>query len=497
MIAEAALVLAATRLGLSVARHISVERRLARWARRHPVRSHDQDTVAGVVRAVRGVGRRLPGMTCLVQALAAQAMLARRGVPARVHIGVRAAGMPAARLDAHAWLAASDGRVLIGDVPELDAYQPLESATDRVTRQLAALVRGERVAWAALDVEPEALVDFCEREDLSGLVHRAIARSLAVDWPPAVVDRLARRARLDAALELARGHEIRRVLDALALADVRAVIFKGTALAYSRYAHPALRPRSDTDLLISREQLDAARTALAALGYAAAETSGGDVLFRQLELHRRDQHGVVHAFDVHWQISNQERFARMFDDDELWRRAEPVGALGSHARAAGAADALLISCLHPVMHHRDDDRLIWNYDTHVIASAMDASQWSSFVELAKAKAVAAVCVHGLRLARARFGTAVPASASAGLEDAARGPEPSAEYLMPDRSWRDDVAANLRAMPDWRARVRLLREMALPSPAYMRRAYSLDRSTLGWILLPALYAHRGLKAVGRK
>ncbi|HKV99615.1 MAG TPA: lasso peptide biosynthesis B2 protein [Vicinamibacterales bacterium] len=497
MIGEAALVLAATRLGLSVARHVSVERRLARWAHCHPVPQRDQDTVARVVRVVRGISRRLPGMTCLVQALAAQAMLARRGVRARVHIGVRPGSALAVRLDAHAWLTASDGRVLIGDVPDLDSYQPLESASARITRQLAALVRGERVAWAALDTEPDALVAFCEREDMTGLVHRAIARGPAADWPAACVDRLARRARLDAALELARGQEIRRVLDALGRAGVRALIFKGTALAYSRYAHPVLRPRSDTDLLISREQLDAARIALTALGYAAAETSGGDVLFRQLELHRADQHGVVHAFDVHWRISNQERFARMFDDDELWQRAEPVEALGPHARAAGAADALLISCVHPVMHHRNDDRLIWNYDTHVIASAMDASQWSSFVELAKAKAVAAVCVHGLELARAQFGTVVPASASAALENAARELEPAAAYLMPGRSWRDDVAANFRAMPDWRARLRLLREMALPSPTYMRRAYSLDRSTLGWILLPALYAHRGLKAAGRK
>ncbi len=497
MIVEAALVLAATRLGLSVAGHVSVDRRLSRWAHRHPVQEDAPDAVARVVWAVQGIGRRLPGMTCLVQALAANTMLSRRGVRARVRIGVRPTTRRAAPLDAHAWLESTDGRVLIGDLAGLADYQPLEPATTRVTRQLAALLRGERVAWAALEIDRDALLTFCEHEDLSGLVHRKVAQGLASNWPASLVDRLAHRARLDAVLEMARGHEIRRVLDALAAAGVRAVLFKGTALAYSRYAHPALRPRADTDLLVPREHLEAARAALTALGYAVSETSGGDVLFRQVEFHRRDAHGVVHAFDVHWQISNQERFARMFADDELWQRAEAVEALGPHARAAGAADALLISCVHPVMHHRDDDRLIWSYDTHVIASAMDAGQWSSFVELARAKAVAAVCLHGLAQARAQFGTSMPPSAGDGLAAAAGGSEPSAEYLMPGRSWRDDVAANFRALPDWRARVRLLREMALPSPAYIRRAYSLDRSTLGWILLPALYAHRGLKAVGRK
>ena len=163
-----------------------VDRRLLRWAHRHPVRENVPDAVARVVWAVQGVGRRLPGMTCLVQALAANAMLARRGVPARVRIGVRRSATPTAPLDAHAWLESAAGRVLIGDVPELADYQPLESATTRLTRQLAALLRGERVPWAAIEIDPDALLAFCEDEDLSGLVHRAIARGPAGDWPAGV-----------------------------------------------------------------------------------------------------------------------------------------------------------------------------------------------------------------------------------------------------------------------------------------------------------------------
>ena len=136
MILEATLVLAATRLGLSVAGHVNVDRRLSRWAHRHPVREDAPDAVARVVRAVQGIGRRLPGMTCLVQALAANAMLSRRGVRARVRIGVRPHARRAVPLDAHAWLESSDGCVLIGDVPGLADYQALEPATTRLTRQL-------------------------------------------------------------------------------------------------------------------------------------------------------------------------------------------------------------------------------------------------------------------------------------------------------------------------------------------------------------------------
>lgn len=69
-----------------------------------------------VARMVRRVARRLPfEALCLPQAMAAQWMLRRRGVSARLWIGVR---RPAPRrpLDYHAWLTV-DGESVIGGRP--------------------------------------------------------------------------------------------------------------------------------------------------------------------------------------------------------------------------------------------------------------------------------------------------------------------------------------------------------------------------------------------
>jgi Uncharacterised nucleotidyltransferase/Transglutaminase-like superfamily len=495
VVVEAAALLPVVRLGLSMLPYTLVERRLARWAKARPVRSATgEDPIARVTSAVDGVGRRLPGISCLSRALATHAMLVRRGIPAVVRLGARPRSNARRSLDAHAWVE-TGGRVVMGDVPWLAEYQQFESISTRLSHRLAPVIRGERVAWADLATTPERLLEYCDEEDLSSLVHHALG-SLGDDWPAAARDGLAERARAEAAIEMVRRAELRRVIDALGARGVRAVLFKGTALAYTRYAEPWLRPRADTDLLIRRDDRAASRDTLEALGYTLTPAGAGDLVFRQFELQRCDEHGVAHALDVHWQISNQERFARLFDDDEVWDRSEPVPALGRHARAAGAADALLISCVHPVMHHRDEERLIWLYDTHVIASAMDATAWSAFTALASAKAIAAVCAHGLALAHARLGAPLPPRVRADLDSAARRPEPSAEYLAPHRGWRDEVASNLRALPDWRSRLRLLGEMAFPPPAYVRRVYSVDRSALGWLLLPALYAHRAVRGVWR-
>jgi len=75
-----------------------------------------------IVWAVETAGRAIPGMkNCLVQAVAAEAMLLRAGHSCELRIGAAKTGPR--ELIAHAWLE-SEGRVLIGEF-ELDRYTPL------------------------------------------------------------------------------------------------------------------------------------------------------------------------------------------------------------------------------------------------------------------------------------------------------------------------------------------------------------------------------------
>jgi Transglutaminase-like superfamily len=89
-----------------------------------------------VVWAVETVGRAIPGMdNCLVQAVAAEAMLVRTGHPCELRIGAAKNGP--GELIAHAWLE-NEGTVLIGEF-ELDRYAPfiaphLRGGTPRAQR---------------------------------------------------------------------------------------------------------------------------------------------------------------------------------------------------------------------------------------------------------------------------------------------------------------------------------------------------------------------------
>ncbi|HEX2570901.1 MAG TPA: lasso peptide biosynthesis B2 protein [Polyangia bacterium] len=71
------------------------------------------DEAAAVERvrwAVAAVSRRVPGASCLTQALAARMLLGRKGIAAEVRIGVRRD--EAGRIAGHAWLEGEAGEIL-------------------------------------------------------------------------------------------------------------------------------------------------------------------------------------------------------------------------------------------------------------------------------------------------------------------------------------------------------------------------------------------------
>jgi hypothetical protein len=361
---------------------------------------------------------------------------------------------------------------------------------------LAALLNGASVPWTALGVTPAGFLGACNEAGLTGLVHQVLSQdSGSRDWPEEVREDVARQARIDAAQELLRQQEGISTLDELASAGVMPILLKGTSLAYSVYAAPSFRPRVDTDLLIRCEQVDQARRVMTGLGFNAAVNSGGERLFAQFQFWKQDRHGVEHVFDFHWKISTQSMFADVLTYDELVAAAVGVPALGRHALGASPLHALLLACIHPAMHHRNADHLLWMYDIHLLASRLSDAQFDRLAEVAVAKQVAAICAHELARARSRFSFRVPPRVMARL--AARTGEPSAAYLRPGRQWIHELISNMQGLPRWRDRLGLLREVVLPSPCYMLTRYGIAATaSRSAPLLSGLYLHRILRGIQR-
>jgi Transglutaminase-like superfamily len=124
LLIKAAFLLEAIKLGMwllpfrTLRRFISVMIRAPIKPRRT-----DHSSTQRVVWAIEVASRRTPGVkTCLAQALATQVLLARRGYPALLHIGVVLGEQR--QLQAHAWVVTEEGKVVIGE-SEPGRYDPL------------------------------------------------------------------------------------------------------------------------------------------------------------------------------------------------------------------------------------------------------------------------------------------------------------------------------------------------------------------------------------
>jgi hypothetical protein len=363
------------------------------------------------------------------------------------------------------------------------------------------LLTRREVRAGSLSFPPSEILSVADDEGVASLVYQALAASPARDVPAALTEAFAAAAREQAAREMLRRQEIASALAALDGAGVAPIVLKGAALAYTVYDRPDLRPRDDTDLLVREDDLDRVREAMASCGYEAGLLCDGELLFRQYQMEKSDRFGTSHVVDVHWKISTQPVFADVLSYDEVAAASAPIPALGRSARGCGAAHGLLIAAIHPVMHHRNVERLVWLYDVHLLASGMSGAALQDMAALAMARRVGGVTAHTLARARARFGTAIPAALIRDLEQRDPG-EPSRAYLAAGRHWSDELGDSLGALPTLGDRLTLVREVMLPSPRYMRSRYQIGDGVLAAAMLPALYVHRliagGWKVIaGRK
>ena len=362
-------------------------------------------------------------------------------------------------------------------------------ASTSVAGTLAAILRGDLRCPVTSASDLTELLAGSAAEGLTGLMHVRLSQATEADgWPRSVMEDLVRVARAEDARELLRQREITSVLVALSDAGVRPILLKGAALAYSLYPTPTSRPRIDCDVMIRHEDIPAIRVVMTLRGYVAPLGCEGELLVRQFAMAKRDVFGVDHQFDFHWKISSQSLFTDLLTHTELTREAIHIEALGPCARATGPVHALLLACVHPVIHHRNNERLIWTYDVHLLASRLSGDDFDRFAGLVAEKKVAAIAAHALSLSQLRFGTSVPERVTVRLAGATA--ERSASYLRPGRRWHHELLSNVNALPSWRDRSRLLREVIFPDRRYMLEAYGVKSRALGRLVVPALYLHRG-------
>jgi len=360
----------------------------------------------------------------------------------------------------------------VSDKPGASNMQPSVDVLDRLT---CATLRGEAPAWAIADDDAlvtKAFLEYAGYHGVGPLLSEAMSDSNAwSSWPAKVRETLVSDYQALTALEMLRRRELSSILKTFQESGVRTLLLKGTALAYELYPNPALRTRTDTDVLIQPQDKNTAGKLLEQLGYHRPAAITGQYVSTQSLYLKRELSGV-HAIDLHWQISNSLVFAQQFDFDALWAGSCEIAALCEGAYALSTIDALLHACLHRAVHipHGEEDRLLWFYDMHLLGARLDKAQWTAFAEQAAEKEMRTVCADALKRCTALLGTPVPDEVMTVLSAPTTRREMSAGLLR--GGGFNTAYIKYRSLPNWRARIALLREEILPPASYMRARYDV-------------------------
>ncbi|MDX1570078.1 MAG: nucleotidyltransferase family protein [Xanthomonadales bacterium] len=364
---------------------------------------------------------------------------------------------------------------------------------------LAALLRSETPGFPT-DEDPGDLEQLVTAHGVGSLVHEALAdNAVGREVPGHFRVWLKELAMAEAAAELARAEEIKGVLADLRRSGVEMLVIKGTALAYSLYPRPALRPRGDTDLWIRPADRQKVDQVLRKRGYETGLSAGGETAVRQLAYSLHTAKGIAHSLDVHWNLTDSPLLREAFSRDEAVHAALPVPALGEEILTLGHAHALLFACVHRIKHRHspyyvgskaqfEPDRLIWLYDLRLLAEALDEPGWRVVLDSAERGRVRAVVADGLAAARQLVGAEIPDWVMSTLTAPGVG-EPSSRLLRSGH-----VGAFFADLASFKPadRVRYLRDVLFPPRAYMREKYANSRAPLAW-----LYLRRIISGVGKR
>jgi hypothetical protein len=203
----------------------------------------------------------------------------------------------------------------------------------------------ERI-WSEEDWE--AIAAKARRFGLAPLLyHRIKLREPDIVVPPQVVRKLRDDYLFIAAANMRRFHAAKPALEALKAAGVPTIVLKGAYLAEAVYGNLALRPMSDVDLLVHREDLGNADAALATAGLSAREfhiSPPED----EIEFHYQDAAARV-MIEVHWEMTKPDYPFRL-DVGPLWESAVPARIAGVDVLALSPEDLLIHIGLHAAIH---------------------------------------------------------------------------------------------------------------------------------------------------
>jgi len=236
-----------------------------------------------------------------------------------------------------------------------------------------------------LDNLPQEVLVESQQQHMEMLLYQSLQDSKQLDiLSPQTHKSLHHRYQQLAFLELMREQKLSAIQKACLKKGFEPLLMKGTALAYTHYACPVLRERTDMDILIPLDQIECCIGLLQSLGfkvhyprYKSHQFTASCFVAKNIEI----------FLDVHWRVSNHSAYALMFSYEELLSSAIPIKAL-EKMKSPCMMDALMISCMNLSVNELSNKYMLLGlYDNHLL--------WQTLSEIDKKQLLGKIKAKGI------------------------------------------------------------------------------------------------------
>ena len=246
------------------------------------------------------------------------------------------------------------------------------------------------------------------RHGIAPLLFRNLSRTSGGAIPEATLTQLRTAAGSIACRNLSLTGELLTLLKLFAAVGIRALPIKGPVLGLAAYGDLSLRPFTDLDVLMPRQDIHKAKDVLRERGYEPALqlSSAEERVYVQAhhdyKFCRPSDRAVV---EIQWGIT-QWSFAFSFDFDEIWQRRKNAAIAGAAVPTLSTEDLLLALCVHGAKHRWE--RLKWICDiAELIACRRDSIAWNVLIARARTLGGERMVLLGLFLAHDLLGASLP------------------------------------------------------------------------------------------
>lgn len=283
---------------------------------------------------------------------------------------------------------------------------------------------------------------------------------------------------------------LRDVLSALNTEGISHILCKGSALADTVYADPALRHCHDIDILfLTEDDLSRAAPLFPSMGFASS-WEARDPEARPTTLIHESQLPLL----LHRRLFRIPQYSLPLED--LWKRSQIQPVVGIPTRILSPADNLLHVCIQAASRSGSRESLRWIPDAWNILARYPNLEWEVVLECAIQSHLALPLSVTLGYLAEELNAPIPPAvldrlyAAASETDATMGETALSAALT---GIQLDLKRLIRVGGGWRPRALILKWIVFPSPSYLRSAYHVNRS---W-LLPFYYVYRPLRYLARR